>query len=76
MAVGTKQKGLSLGEAICFPCKWPLCVEKMETKEMYLRGSESHFSGACSGSPVVRTLLPLQGACIQSLVRELRFHML
>lgn len=46
-------------------------VEKMETKEMYLRGSESHFSGACSGSPVVRTLLPLQGACIQSLVGEL-----
>ena len=35
----------------------------------------THFGGF-PGGPVVKTAFPLQGAWVQSLVRELRSHML
>ena len=55
----------------CFiPCETLECVFFL-TKEV-----RNDWFRDLPGSPVVKTVLPLQGALVQSLVRELRSHML
>ena len=54
-------------------CKWETRVPRRETDELSIEHASQGISLAIQG---LRLCRPMQGACVQSLVRELRSHML